>query len=109
MTARSGSLSSCLAVRINWLSTIHSLASLPERREALESEKIAFGLADGRFGGRIQDPPRKAIELARDLRVAGERERHARVERRGHRLVVARERVVNRMPERALDLLRRNR
>src|SRR5262245_13498579 len=82
---------------------------LPQRGEALESEKIAFGLADRRFGARIQNPPREAIELAGDFRVAGEGERHAGVERRGHRLVVARERVMNWMPERALDLFRRNR
>ena len=45
----------------------------------------------------------------RHFRVARERERHAGIERGRHGLVVTRERVVNRVAERALDLLGRNR
>ena len=62
-----------------------------------------------RLAARIEHTPREAVELRRDVGVARERQRHARVERRRHGLVVARKRVVNRMPERAFDLLRRNR
>ena len=50
----------------------------------------------------------KLSNCAGDLRVVRQRQRHAGVQRRRHRPVVARERVVDAVAERRLDLLRRD-
>src|SRR5688572_8079365 len=49
---------------------------------------------------------REAAELRGEIRVIGHRQRHTGVERLGHRFVVARERLVDAVAERGLDLLR---
>ena len=84
---------------------------LPDGREALEAAAACASrrLRRRRRGAGLENLPREVIELRRDVGVAGQRQRHAGVERGRHGLVVARERVVNRVAERALDLLRRNR
>src|SRR5262245_24917791 len=61
-----------------------------------------------RLASRRDDLTGETVELRGDLRVVRERERNARVERGGDRLVVARERVVNAEAERGLDLLGRD-
>jgi hypothetical protein len=50
----------------------------------------------------------KLSNCAADLGVVRQRQRHAGVERRRHRAVVARERVMDAVAERGLDLLRRD-
>src|SRR5262249_20754641 len=82
----------------------------PDGRDTFEARQLApRRLRARRRGARLQDLPCEVIELRGDVGVARQREWHARIERGGDSLVVARERMVNRVTERALDLLRWNR
>ena len=83
--------------------------AMPAVRRSRPGSLRRAGCGAGSDGAGLENLPREVIELRRDVGVAGQRERHARVERGRHGLVVARERVVNRVAERAFDLLRRNR
>ena len=85
---------------------------LPDGCDPIESQRAAR--RDGAAAwdtspAGIEQAPGESIELFRDAAVAGQRHRHAGVERRRNRAVIARERVVNRMPERAFNLRGRNR
>src|SRR5206468_6482382 len=95
------------AVRNGMEWAAHNLQGrLPERRDFFDAERAA--LSATRTARRVEHAACESVELGGDVGVAGERKRHAGVERRRHGLVVARELVMNRMAERVLDLLRRD-
>src|SRR5262245_2631233 len=76
-----------------------------EKRAPLRLRLLGLGL---RVLVQADQVAREVAELRRDLRVIRQRQRHPRVERGRHRAVVARERVVDAVAERGLDLLGRD-
>src|SRR4029079_7426173 len=86
--------------------TTSCLAQEAERETECRLALVAGGLVAAITGRN--DLAGEAVELRRDLRVVRQGQRHARVERGGHGLVVARKRVVDSVAESGLVLLRRD-
>src|SRR5204863_5064196 len=88
-----------------------AMTALPDGREPLDAERASPARRHrlGRLGAGVDDAADERVELRRHLGVAAERQRHAGIERARDRLVVARKGVEDRLPERALQLRRRNR
>ena len=89
--------------------TVAGVLMIGYQMDASFSSPSSPRLAVGSGGASPPGSRTRRVKLRRDVGVAHQRQRHARIERRRHGLVVARKRVVNRMAERVFDLLGRNR